>query len=1035
MRKALILGIGGTGGHCVNRLRDLMEWRQNKHIGSMSNIQYLELDADRSIMPESDVNLFELTVPQAAVDKFKREHVQESIHKWADIEALEAATDGSSRTRSKGKFTFMYHYNDIEDAIKLRLKNLYESNTEDISAAAKKKIYIIANSVSGTGSGCFVDCGYMIRKIIREAPEYRSDPLLNITLILTLPASMDNSIKLRNTYYALEELNHYMSDNAYTFEHVQNPGQVIKEAPNVHPFDFVYLIGPQRGQTSESGSLEKSIGEYLYNDIFSPSADVRDAHRDNMNLFLRRRDAAGYSRSYMTFGFSTIEYPAIQISRAAAYSFLENQLRQFLPDESIGNLDYAYGNIFLNPGSHKDSGTIYNQLLKDVSANVIDGGSYNVDILKMIDGIKSSAYDNFIDDGMNTQYLRDLIETIDRGFNSSKFGFTDGQYGDGSVDKVIQKNIDLLKGQTDEGWERIIKGSLLNAMFSRSHGLRLVKQLITEIIDRLTAICERTEPGGDASDMRSEMRDICVNIDALKNDPLLRIGWLYKMPINDLYRDFQDCMDRYVSFRLNAATVRQAKALAKAVRAKMESFGARIDKFADAIITWRNRLKTDYQEVCKPQPLNGHVIMQNEIATLADILKQNAPIDYGQVMSFLRGTYENWLFATDDNPLREKDKSSIEDGLRAAYYSRLGSKNVIDEFILEEEIKAQLPGADPGEAHNPGRSTVARVDGMSKLYISMTITDPLAITDSELTKAKWFFYPGGKNAGANNFTSPFAQILRSLAIVKNWTEQSYDSFDTYTIMFLEEKGCFALRYLDLLSDPKMREALDQITETDSAPNTYLARMDVDFLPLKMISGERMDELKIAFIVSVLTGALQAEESGFVYRDKRTVKSVFNTTNRSIRVPRLYKSAIYKLQKEPQENLNTLKKFNDKYISENQTEFLLNLHSFIADPMPSGIWLNNPEMDKADIERLLAEEFLKPRPALFEAWNAAFPDDTLEHASYNFEYVHKGEKEGYINQGFYCTVCHQFIKDALNLDGAPDYSKIPELKKQHSSCNR
>jgi hypothetical protein len=489
-----------------------------------------------------------------------------------------------------------------------------------------------------------------------------------------------------------------------------------------------------------------------------------------------------------------------------------------------------------------------------------------------------------------------------------------------------------------------------------------------------------------------------------------------------------------VAYRLNAATVKQARTLAKTVKTKLEIFKSRIDRFSDAIVTWRNRLQVDYQDVCKPQPLNGHVVMQNAVATLAESLKLNSSIDYEQVMAYLRGTYEEWLSATDDNPLRETYKSAIEDGLRAAYYSRLGTKNVINEFILEEETKAQQPGADPQEAHNPGKSTVARVDAMSKLYISMTITDPLAITDSELTEAKWFFYPNGKNAGSNNISNQFAQILRSLAIVRNWTEQSHDSFDAYTIMFLEEKGCFAVRYLDLLTDRQMNEALDQITQSDNVPNTYLARMDVDFLPLKMISGERLDELKVALLVSVISGALQPDETSFVYRDKRAAKSIFSRTYRSIRLPRLYKSAIYRLQKEPRETLNTLKAYNDKYIAENQTEFLLNLHGFIADPSPS-ILLNNPDVDKRDMERLLVEEFLKPRPVLFDAWNETFPDDPLEHASFNFEYVGKGEREGYINQGFYCKVCHQFIKDAVTLDGSPDFSKIPELKRQHSSCNR
>jgi hypothetical protein len=535
------------------------------------------------------------------------------------------------------------------------------------------------------------------------------------------------------------------------------------------------------------------------------------------------------------------------------------------------------------------------------------------------------------------------------------------------------------------------------------------------------------------------MRGLLHQIEDTKNDLLLRIGWLYKLPINELFTQYCTALDEYINNRLKAVTSNEAKQLARKTAARLTRFKNQVDVFARFISDWRGQLEQNYRAVIKPQALNGYVIMQNQIAALADQLIQDTDFTYADFMAEMNAAFAEWLAQADTTqPPRGADNKRIEDRVRARFLSGLASRNVIDEFMREQEIKAHAPGAGTADASNIGRSTVSQVAAKAELFVSMTIKDTLALVEPERTEQEWFFYPDGDASDNGASGNHFTQILKSLAMVKNWGEQCHDSSDAYTIMFLREKGCFPLRYLDLLTDPQMSVALNstrniQLINEGKVPNTYLSRLDVDFLPLEQIDAERLENIKISLIVSIVTGTLRPEENFFVYRSDSGRHNYYDTSRRTLRLPRQYKAAVYKLN-DAGDLLGSLKAANDKFILNNRPEFLIRLHEFLPNPLPYGLILGNAEADKEDMRHLMVDEFIKPNPELFEAWNNAFPNEPIEHASENFEYIYPNmTDETHPHPGFYCINCHQYMGNPV-IEGTPDFGKIAEFKREHT-CNR
>jgi len=1039
MRRVLILGAGGTGANVIRRIQYLVEWRKNSHVSNFQNIQFFEIDALDNTLPESPENFLHLDASTNEVDIFKQDALK-GHHKWADPDALSSITSGSSATRFKGKFGFLHHYDEIEEAISTRLTNLYSYKTPSDQVFPRTKVYIIANSVNGTGSGCFVDYGYLVRKIIEANDTYKNDSKMDITLILTIPTKSDDHRKLRNAYFALEELNHYMSGNPYNIQHAKSPGRIIKESSDKQPFDYVYLVGPKTTEKKEfePQDLENLVGEYLYNDIFSPSADKRDGARDNMKSAMQRKDRLGYYQGYMTFGFSTIEYPAVQIAKAATHHFIKSSLALWLK-QTMDNPSYELKNILLGKGNYETVGSIYYELVKP-SNEPVAGNSQTINIQNLLDDMINEAFSNFREGGYDSSSILDLIERIDDGFEK-EINANSGGFFPGIVKFVIQSNASrrtAIPSDVESGWGGLIKKSLLDYMFSHHDGIRLTKSLLSDIISQLGEM-ENKEPFSNYSS--KDVRAVLDDINSLCSDKLLRFCNLHRIPVEKRVRTCKKKLQEYIRLRLEDVTVTSARVLARETRVTLEQFASRLNSFEQSMSSWINSLAKQYDETIHPKPLNGYIVRLDEIGALAEKLVKDTGIS---MKDFLGGSLKNTfsMGIMCDRDVREKEKADIINAERGNFINKQGVKNVTSEFFHEEEIKAQKSGKD-GNA-NIGLGTVKEQYHKSSLFLSITELDNhLVIVDPKNILHKWAFYPGGEAISNSSEASsnPFAEMLKRTNLIPDWSNHSQDSFDDCTIMFLQEKGCFPLRYLNMLQTPGMQAALLEAEDYDNTTSsTFRGRIDVDFLPLKQIDAGKLNEVKILLLESIAAGTLvpDVNNTDLFVNATRSSSNIFDVIQSvPIKLPRIYKNAVYKLYRDPtaQQKLREQNEENTKNPNGDYTaEFLDRLYGLFENCGSYGLLLSDPISDRREIIARMKDDYIKPK-GLQSLWNETFENAIIDDKKLTnlFLYIKKNETNAsYPNVGWYCAPCGLYMGDA-EINGEPDYSVLDEYKKIHS-CN-
>ncbi|GHU55053.1 hypothetical protein AGMMS49975_16300 [Clostridia bacterium] len=1045
MRKTLVLGAGGTGASAIRRIQDLVEWRQTDPAENLKNIQFLEIDTDPASFADYGHNFVPLTVSAGDADRFKEE-ASKGHHQWAERGEIDAISDGAGATRTKGKEGFLLHYDQIADEIKMRLEKLYTNqiqpnDMDEDQKIVKTKIYIVANSVSGTGSGCFVDFGYLVKKLIKENQVFHNDPTLDLTLILTLPTRMDDPAKLRNSFFALEELNHYMSGNVYKTEHATSLGTFLTSSAEERPFDYVYLVGPKQTRPFNNQELENIIGEYIYNDIFSPSADKRDGRRDDMKPFMKigRKDKLGYVQCYMTFGFSTIEYPAMQIAKLASCQYIKKALTEWRQDLPSDN-PYAYDTLFMESGSHKNTGSIYSQLIKEIKIDIPGDKAYVTNLNNMIFNLKKETMQRFEKSDYDTNVLFGLKAALDAGFESPD-GIMNGSYRKGIVRVVISENSKILANSANFSWHKLIKTNLLEYMFNNQGGLGVVKSVVNKILDtHLNEIASKTVDTTNSEEAKKKMDNVIANIKSIHSDWLLLPGGLRKTPLIKLARKYETALDSYIQARLEETTVNAAKELVVTLRTKIEQFKKNIDEFDNYTNKWIDDIVRDIDSTSNLRLLNGHVVMQSSIPTIANeiIVSSRRRTD-----DFIKGTLRNTF-----KPFLEKDRSAFPPNLRKkalnderkTFVSALNAenKNVVEEFFREEDNKNQAADTPKDFVKITSRETHDKSD----LFINIIQSDKDFDRNRQIDEKEWFFYPGGStiNNSGDSEENRYAEILDSLNLIKDWGQQSQDSYDAYTILFLRERGCFPVRFLNILKDDQMKDAVARTRDFSSEriSNTYLSRIDVDFLPLDIIDGAKLNELKLKLLLSIVVGVLETNGVAFVYADDKSKKQVFEEfEDVRVSIPSEYKAGVYRLYSKYSHILETLDKKIEESITKGPSlDFIERLYKFALSPTTFGLVLGTTkdEMDrnKREISALL-KDYIKSKPDILKAWNGVYEDAPIDEKSSEFYRYFKRPDENHTSIGWYCKRCNTFLGDKQS-GGEPDLSVLPEFDRTHV-CNR
>lgn len=257
---------------------------------------------------------------------------------------------GAGQIRALSRLYFFDKYQEIKAAIRGKAEHL-QANVS--SAELQKrlglkvqtgtlKIVVVASTAGGTGSGGFLDLGYLAQIIGKQAASQK----VSVNLILMLPTGYTGANRSRtqaNTYAALMELETSMKQGGRYIKG-WSESEIIRDMPE-NPYNDVYLVDTANlasAQTEDIKDIYDMIADALFEDF--STADFANRKRSisvNQNQhktvpYQARVDRVTYgnmvlpfSRAYSAFGQATIDIHLDQKRNIVLFRQVNEMLKAF----------------------------------------------------------------------------------------------------------------------------------------------------------------------------------------------------------------------------------------------------------------------------------------------------------------------------------------------------------------------------------------------------------------------------------------------------------------------------------------------------------------------------------------------------------------------------------------------------------------------------------------------------------------------------------------------------------------------------------
>lgn len=415
VRPTLLIGLGGSGKEVLLRLRRLF-WEKYQVTG-WPIMEYLWFDTDQTpgglfgrapdhidqrveLSPDERV---EAGIPRSRTETIWNSRSTEShLAKWLAMDELRAAsemgiTQGAKQIRPFGRLAFFEHFDQIRRTVETKLNRLQARQNAGLAIqggvevdTSQREIVIVASLAGGTGSGSFLDFGFLCKHLCQ------SDAL--ITAVLFLPQvfkglpDIDQGAIYANGYAALTELNRYLLPRprgeangdaasqyympSWSFE--WQPGSITEvSAP---PFDVTYLLdqcnrhgvlggGAEDGKRQDEGvaacrEVMHMVAESLLLD-FEGSRLSTEKRRwrsnalsqlTNKTNFVSRDTETNeviYSEQFpsrfCSFGLSKIQVNRARLENSAAYLLAARLVGAFLQPISLTGWSGDWSLLGLDP--------------------------------------------------------------------------------------------------------------------------------------------------------------------------------------------------------------------------------------------------------------------------------------------------------------------------------------------------------------------------------------------------------------------------------------------------------------------------------------------------------------------------------------------------------------------------------------------------------------------------------------------------------------------------------------------------------------
>ena len=672
--KTLVIGLGSTGTRVCNELVRRIEWEMGGSLERAPWVRFLAIETNSNepspLRRTGDFQSIGFRTAEYNDLLANSRHYDDKIglERWADMDTLRKLTDpegGAGNIRMVGRLALLNgeNFDNIKAAVVSRVEALRDlrpdtaqekrgqqpdGTSSDISFGADGgvRIFVVGTLCGGTCSGLAPDFGYFLRSFLGQE---------KIIGIFTLPHPQTlhpfaNRIK-KNAYSALVELNHYHLGEAGETPPIQFPdGTTSERFRKVPPYDLPYLLMPNKSSPDGEREVIGMTADRIFLNIFTPETDPYSNSVDASKF-----DLENQAHVFCTFGLSTVEVPAQQLTEACTFRLFARALRRW-QQSSDTDTPAVLERIGLSWGS------LRRMLLSDGGAEGLRPGALEEKQKQKLE----SLWDEL---SRNPERVRELVD----GWRSSLNA--EGGLGS-SVRNNRSRTIEQVYGEL-----RAYAGEVLTHVYE---GPVALQNVVTAGLDYLRDLAQT---GNTSSEEARSTTDVALRdlLEASKRKGMLDFG--KKKAIQD------------AQFRLSGALMEELDArLEEEVRSSLGSTVVR-GKTGQGLA---EKLRQPLNQVgVRLRELDGRVTrLMRQYESEADRLSREQPPVVGlslfETNKSVKEEYERYLLEY------EKDSSAtFENAQENAYESVIAQWGAVVDLVLpplrsapDADVLNRFPGAD-----------------------------------------------------------------------------------------------------------------------------------------------------------------------------------------------------------------------------------------------------------------------------------------------------------------------------------------------------
>lgn len=534
IRPTLIIGLGGTGGDVVMRIRR----RFYESYGSLAEfpiVGYLWLDTDRSekhilareirdFVRLTDTERLMMTIGDTtAITQNLKEPGFAHIDRWwyPGLNSLGQMNEGAGQIRAYSRLAFFHHYQAIRQAIVDANKRIRDplaqesmmnsSQLKDQGLLAQVEfnqptnVYLVTSIAGGTGSGMLLDVAMLVKDVFQEG---------NVTLssFLVFPdhfGSITNERMKANSYALLKELNYYQYGvSHFTAEWSRG---VVSKVP-IPPFDYCYVFDNHNAAGQVTGGQPGSqelVFELLADSIFKDFshgefADHKRSARINLRQYMNKtydyehpRFKQKFIQRYGSLGMASIMVPHARIITACAHRLAADIVDRWggLSAASFNDADlprFVQTEVMSKVRLQEDDKThdLLFSLLDPSGTGDPDKGKSRglLDELPQWKEARLAEVERGVYRQQNLSlrdFLNNALTEAEKSHWAEQVGNSSEQWG--SYPRTIRANLEALLARAGSG----LQGTAFGLIDSKGQSLRFAEAVLKEVAQTLQATADR----------------------------------------------------------------------------------------------------------------------------------------------------------------------------------------------------------------------------------------------------------------------------------------------------------------------------------------------------------------------------------------------------------------------------------------------------------------------------------------------------------------------------------------------------------------